>query len=348
MRAGLLANSEALMALDPGEDLNRNGILDPSEDTNGNGVLDEGEDRNGNGILDEAEDKDGDGIIKESDPGEPADFWVTREVPYSYCFDVFRGNLRCQVWDEGASFTETVRAAIQKYWNYYAFNNFRRGRFERSFVGGYSSGVSRLGWYLTTYFVSTISIKTGTVDCVATFQQAALIGLNFINQVLGTPLPGPHCRVAGTNQFVPYSMADADTQANCGDQIEIPVGSGREFAMQYSDDFLPLWDYIGSYWDKSSVIQFLSDTGGQFIRVSNIGDSRQFSIGYYRVFRDEIIKLLKSMMTSWLGEGQDDGAAYSARHELGGCAEGIGCARGFQSGAGRYGGDGSSVCAGWV
>ena len=33
--AQALANSEALMALDPGEDLNRNGILDPSEDTNG-------------------------------------------------------------------------------------------------------------------------------------------------------------------------------------------------------------------------------------------------------------------------------------------------------------------------
>ncbi|MGB0648392.1 MAG: zinc-dependent metalloprotease, partial [Bradymonadia bacterium] len=28
------------------------------------------------------------------------DYWRSNEVPYGYCFDVFRGNLDCQVWDE--------------------------------------------------------------------------------------------------------------------------------------------------------------------------------------------------------------------------------------------------------
>ena len=246
-----------------------------------------------------------------SDRGDPVDFWATKEVPYSYCFDVFRGNLGCQVWDEGASYTETVRAAIQNYWNYYAFNNFRRGRWQNSFVSAYNSRVSRLGWYLTTFFRFYYFYQNWNSGLRRDLQQAALIGLNFINQVLGTPLPGPHCRVANSNQYVPYSMADETTQANC-EQIDIPMGSGREFVMGYSDDFLPLIDYIGSYYDKSAMIRFLSASGGNFIRVADIGDSRQFSIGYYRVFRDEIITLLKSMMTSWLGKGADDGKAFNS------------------------------------
>ena len=74
------------------------------------------------------------------------DYWRSNEVPYGYCFDVFRGNLDCQVWDEGTSYTETVRAAIQNYWNYFVFTNYRRGRYENSFINGFLSRESRLGW----------------------------------------------------------------------------------------------------------------------------------------------------------------------------------------------------------
>ncbi len=243
-------------------------------------------------------------------PNRPAsEYWYSREVPYGYCFDSFRGNIRCQVWDEGAKFTETVRAAIQNYWNYYVFNNYRRGRSSSSFINGYFARQARLQWFLTTYFRYFYFYQQWDIGLRSDLEQASLIGLNFINQVLGTPEPGPHCLDNDTNQYVPFAYASDELQANC-QQVDVPLGTGRGHILEYNDDFLPTIEYIGSYYDKANVLSYLMDTSTSFFRITDEGDSRAFSIGYYRVFRDELIDLLKNIMFSWLGE--ETGEAYSS------------------------------------
>ncbi|MFM9963946.1 MAG: beta strand repeat-containing protein [Planctomycetaceae bacterium] len=63
----LMANASLLNLAQLGEDLNANGRLDLTEDTNGNGRLDLSEDLNRNGVLDVSEDVNGNGTL---DPGE--------------------------------------------------------------------------------------------------------------------------------------------------------------------------------------------------------------------------------------------------------------------------------------
>jgi hypothetical protein len=244
------------------------------------------------------------------DPGRPAsDYFFTREVPYGYCFDSYRGNLRCQVWDEGARYTETVKAAIQNYWNYYVFNNYRRGRNESGFINGYFGRQGRIGWYLTTFFRYYYFYQQWNIGLRNDLQEAALIGLNFINQVLGTPYPGPHCFDAEKNQYIPFNMASPEAQERC-DVVDVPVGTGREHEIRYNEEYYYSIDYIGSYYDKLNLLYYLSDTSTAFFRVANLGDSRAFSIGYYRIFRDELLGLMRDMMFAWLGE--ETGEAYSS------------------------------------
>ncbi len=235
------------------------------------------------------------------------EFWFNREVPYQYCFDIFRGNLQCQTWDEGASATEQVRSAIQLYWNYYAFNDFRRGRSEFSFINGFYSRQGRLSWFLSNPFRYFYFYQQWDIGLRNDLYQASLIGLNFINQVLGTPLPGRHCLDADTNRYVP--LAQAADPDNC-EAFDVPQGTGREQYVRLNDEYYYQLDYIGSYYDKVTFLSFLTDTSTSFFRVANIGDNRAFSIGYYRVYREELVKLARDLVMAWIGNG--DGESFSS------------------------------------
>ena len=79
-------------------------------------------------------------------------YYNDRSVPYNYCADFYNGNLDCKTWDEGASHMDVVQGAIQNYWNYYVFNNYRQGRSERTFLNGYFGREARLGNYISYPF----------------------------------------------------------------------------------------------------------------------------------------------------------------------------------------------------
>ena len=241
--------------------------------------------------------------------GKPrlADYYQMEEVPYRYCFDLFRGNLDCQTWDEGASYTDTVRAAIQNYWNYYVFNNYRRGRMPNSFINGFFARESRVGWYLTTFFRFYYFYQQWDIGLRDDLLEASLVGLNFINQVLGTPEPGTHCYDEASNTYVHHSELDAETVESC-DAMAIPDGIGRRHNNKFSEEYYaPTIDYIGSYYAKLGVLYHLADTSSQFFRVSNTADERFFSIGYYRVFKKELMNLFRGMMLSWLNVSSSNG-----------------------------------------
>ncbi|MGB0647297.1 MAG: hypothetical protein ACPGQS_09000, partial [Bradymonadia bacterium] len=218
------------------------------------------------------------------------------------------GNLDCQVWDEGTSYTETVRAAIQNYWNYFVFTNYRRGRYENSFINGFLSRESRLGWYLTTFYRFYYFYQQWNIGIRDDLLEASLVGLNFINQVLGTPEPGAHCLDEATNTYQNVHSISDEALADC-QLLEVPNGVGRTHNMVYSEDYYwPTLDYIGSFYAKYGILFYLSDTSSRFFRVANTADQRFFSIGYYRVFKKELISLLQSMMFAWLGV--EDGESY--------------------------------------
>lgn len=264
---------------------------------------------------------------------ERANFESDHTVPYSYCADFFNGNLRCKTWDEGSNHTESVTAAIQRYWSYYAFNNFRRGRDQGSFINGFFGRMSRLMDYLTYPWQFYYFYDAYPVDVRDDLLNASLMGLNFINEVVGTPEPGEYCEYIaqlGTDEngeeggscqdngncaegsvcrsrqcvqqpdvFLPAYYFSQAYQNACR-KVDVKLGDGREQYFSYSEDYLYKIDYIGSYFEKSNLLSALFFDSTRFYRVTDESDTRRFSVGYYRVFREEIVKMIRDLVLGTL------------------------------------------------
>ena len=248
-------------------------------------------------------------LFVEQDEVSPEEWWYTREVPYHYCYDIYRGNLGCRVFDQGASHTEVVRAAIQRYWNYYFFNSFRRGRFEYSFVNSFFARQNGLGEVLSYPFRYYFFYRYSSLYLSEDLFNAALMAMNFIHQVLGTPESGRHCLDEESNMYLPAAMTDAETRESC-ESIDVPVGSGRYPLIKRNDEHYSQIDYVGSYYDKMTFLYHLMNTSTRFWRVSNLGDSRRFEIGFWRVFRPELMTMIRDMVFAYLGERE--GSTFNA------------------------------------
>ena len=236
---------------------------------------------------------------------EIPNYYSSREVPYAYCEHRYLFRARCKQYDLGASHAEVVKNAISNYWNYYAFNAYRRGRDEGGFIGSYFGRQSRITDDLTYalrywYFQS---FRTNPSRIASDYLEATLLGINFINQVLGTPPPGRFCLDAESNTYEPANMLAEG--AEC-DELIVDPGTGRDQFLRHSDEYYTTIDYIGTYYDKVEFLFYLMDDSTRFFNVSDLGDSRRFSINYYRLFRPEIVKLVRDLMFSYFDEGAND------------------------------------------
>ena len=224
---------------------------------------------------------------------------VPRDVPYAYCEHTYLFRNRCKQFDQGASNAEVVHNSIQRYWNYYFFNSFRRGRNETPFVNnffGRESGLLDDMSYAIKYYVYGNRNSPLGRD----FLQATLESLNFVNMVMGTPTPGRHCLDAKRNVFVAQTGEE-----DCEKYVDIPEGMGRDQFLKYDDQYVFNVDYLGTFFDKWSFIFFLLDDSTNFFNVTNFGDSRRFAINYYRLFRPEMVKMARDVVFSYLGAGDN-------------------------------------------
>ena len=253
-------------------------------------------------------------------------YYSDHRVPYNYCADFYNGNLDCKTWDEGASHVDVVQGAIQNYWNYYVFNHYRQGRSERSFVNGYFGREARLGNYISYPFRYYYFYQSYDLNLRLDLYRAAVTSLNFISQVIGAPRPGKHCYDEIQGLYRPLNaFTDDIAQEACDDSIEVPFGIGRPFEHAFNDEYYYQIDRIGSFMSKESLLFYLTDTSSQFFRISNIGDTRAFSIGYYRIYQQAMVKLVKDLVVTWLdggnparqGEGEilGDGFNYLLKDE---------------------------------
>jgi hypothetical protein len=240
------------------------------------------------GVLRNAE------LLVENQGRPAADFWFDRTVPYYYCADFMNGDLKCRTWDEGSNQTEAVQSAIQRYWNYYIFNSFRRGREAGSFVNSFFGRQSRLRGYLTYPWKYYYFYDAYPVDLRDDLLQASLLGINFVNQVIGTPEPGNYCRYT-EKLYLPASWFNRSTQQECSN-FEVGIGPGRDQYLKFNDNHLYDIDYIGTFYDKMNLMFSLVDPSTRFFKITDDSDNRQYSIGYYKVFKDELLKLTRDML----------------------------------------------------
>ena len=228
---------------------------------------------------------------------EGVTFQASREVPYAYCEHAYLFRSRCKMFDQGATNLEVVKNSVQRYWEYYFFNSYRRGRSEWPFLQGYFSRQAGLMDDLT-YTIRYYLYGNSDSLLGRDYLEATLLALNFVNQVIGTTTPGRHCLDQARDVFVPD-----DGIMSCETSKDVPHGFGRPQFLKFNDELTYQLDYIGAFFDKSAFSFFLFDDTTRFFNVTDFGDSRRFSINYYRLFRTEIVTMVRDMVTSYLGFG---------------------------------------------
>jgi hypothetical protein len=240
-------------------------------------------------------------------------------VPYSYCADefAFGGNLTCNRWDYGATSSEIVKNAGEMYEFYYPFDAFRRDRVLNPFsswAGGYMNRLQSrtyqpmLNAYRFFYFyrrAQTLRIYPTVRD----WASAALQGMDFFVRVMQQPEPGTYCRTPGADAaddaddvYVNATEVDA-----CDSPVEIGLDQGRFYNSTWDNeyDFRP--QSLGNYWDKALALQAMTSSDAFFFRDFSQETNRgAFSIGYYRIFQNEMLDLFGAVM-------RDDPSVFSPR-----------------------------------
>ena len=227
-------------------------------------------------------------------------------VPYQFCSDLYAwgGNLTCNRYDMGGNIQEIVKHAKDMYSGYYLFNNFRRDR--HTFLGGpmtFSVGSYLNRLYSRTYQPMLNSFRyffyyrrssLRMYPLVADWSAAALNGLNFFAEILENPEPGSYCQKFG--RYTRSGCTSSD------ERITIPVGAGRYFGTNWTNEYYYKATRIGSYWDKWMAVLALTDSQFFLVRdFSSLFDRGAFSITYYRVYEKEMTDLFKSMVEGDLG-----------------------------------------------
>lgn len=234
-------------------------------------------------------------------------FWSERTVPYAFCSDEYRGDLRCRTWDEGANHVEAVQSAFNRFWSFYFFDHYRRGRGEIAFQNGFFGRISRVMEYLVYPWQHYVFYDNYDLDVKDDLLSASIMGLNFLNEVMAAPTPGYYCKYNDQNFYVPRGYVSRPNDDLC--DLYIPYGVGRNMYLQFSNDYLYKINSFGAYYDKLFLSQSLVMNFTNFFKVVDESDRRRFNINFYRGFKREIINLIRNLVFSSLPAYYKSGAS---------------------------------------
>lgn len=229
------------------------------------------------------------------------------KVDYTFCPDEFAGySPNCQVWDYGANFVESVDGHITGYDNDYIFNNFRRDRWSpfgwgenpRSYMARLES---RRFYHMTNvfrYYLYTRQSALSDTPLYKDWAEATYHGLNFLERVIQTPEPGPHCLDTTRNVYVPEhtvpnGCADSPTRFEVG----LGYGQGKFFNTSWTDEYAYKVNRMGVFYDKMAAIRQITSSSGRFVRdLTDLFDRGAFSLGYIRAYEDPIIQRFSALI----------------------------------------------------
>ncbi|HEY8927322.1 MAG TPA: zinc-dependent metalloprotease, partial [Polyangia bacterium] len=233
-------------------------------------------------------------------------FGIYPERPYRFCDDSFEGNITCKTWDMGANQQEIVNNIIDQYKNYYVFNAYQRGRTTWD-INGYLNRLT--GRYFNRYgeafqFYYFYSNYFSGSYVASDLLAASMLALNSLGEVLQTPEPGPHCATDMSPNVLTVSDGVGDgTCHNDAPQPLIKLPDGRPYYLSFSDDYYYRITRAGSLYEKLAALLALTDTTAGLFRIDQSRVQDLYSIGYYRVFKDQIVNLLSGVI-------RDDPSSY--------------------------------------
>ncbi|HXU02596.1 MAG TPA: hypothetical protein VN903_16645 [Polyangia bacterium] len=131
---------------------------------------------------------------------------------------------------------------------------------------------------------------------------ASVDSLNAIAAVLQTPEPGLHCPTAESPTVATFPVNDMgqidDRLCLPGKpKLDIELPDAKPFYINFSDDYYYTFTRVGSLLEKLQALSALTSTESRFFRVDELSDvAARSSINYYRIFRDEVVKLLSGVI----------------------------------------------------
>ncbi len=225
--------------------------------------------------------------------------WVPTE--YFYCEDI-RSSTRslpgCAIFDEGDSYREIVRNAMQTYERDYLFSAFRRYR--RTFsVGGYFDRLIRfldplLGIYqnLVYRYAADPAFREqeGPFGFYDEFLATADI-MNMFARMLSQPSIGSYTYNAGWDY---YELTNLDVLPDA--QLTVEFGQGRYLNSIYQSGLNGIYrvERVGSIYDSILAMQLLTIRGlGPFY-----GPDVIFQTNFYDIFPNEMQQIFTGMIGS--------------------------------------------------
>ncbi len=223
--------------------------------------------------------------------------WVP--VEYFYCEDI-RASTRslpgCATFDEGDSYREIVRNAMESYERDYIFSAFRRYR-RRFSVGGYFGRLIRfidplIGIYqnLVYRYASDPEFRDqdGPYGFYDEFLATADI-MNFLARMLSQPSLGSYTYNAGWDY---YEETNLDVLPDA--QLVLPLGQGRYINSTYQDGLTGInrVERVGAIYDALLAMQLLTARGlGPFY-----GPDVVFQTNFYDIFPNEMEQIFTGMI----------------------------------------------------
>jgi hypothetical protein len=232
------------------------------------------------------------------DPSYRGGIFVTPERPYKFCSDEFVGSLDCKPWDEGATQTEIIDNTIDRFKNYYFFDAFRRDRLRWS-IGGYFNKLQDRTFSRYTeafqFFYYFGNAVQGTFLGDDLFR-ASVDSLNSLGEILQAPEPGQHCATELSPDVLVLPSISGPNACQNGTAVQVDVGTGKPYFVAFSDDYYYRIVRAGSLYEKLAALEALTSTQARFFRVDTFADSNQYSISYYRIFKDQVLNLISGVI----------------------------------------------------
>ena len=235
-------------------------------------------------------------------------------VPYIYCSHS-RANLgdSCLTRDFGADSMERMSNMLEELNTWYIQRSFPRGAIgfsNWSYINAYYRRVyDRLkGWNdlyglyndLLPTFYTADQVKNFLVDPVNGWGDKTWAVQNAFNYLIQTILTPDVGNYGGP---VPQADGTSALEKNYG-STKIDVTNGRYYQTSWSDgdrecgyEWWECLHHVGNYLDKIMAVIALTDTRTNFVGRSTPEDIREWEVGYYNTFPEQIARINSAMMS---------------------------------------------------
>ncbi len=95
--------------------------------------------------------------------------------------------------------------------------------------------------------------------------------------------------------------------------MHVDFGAGKPYFIAFSDDYYYRITRAGSLYEKLAALQALTTTQSRFFRVDTFADANQYSINYYRIFKDQMLNLISGVI-------RNDPSTYGGYVRRGACS----------------------------